>query len=122
MSLFQRLKEGLAKTSDNLRSKIQTIFQPGVLTDEFLDDLEAVLIQADVGVKATSGLIETLREESRKQPVKTEEDLYRIMAKKVAEIFLAVDEPLRVSNDGPTVYVMVGVNGSGKTTTIAGLC
>ncbi|MGI6163163.1 MAG: signal recognition particle-docking protein FtsY [Bacillota bacterium] len=121
MSLFQRLKEGLAKTSDNLRSKIQTIFQPGVLTDEFLDDLEAVLIQADVGVKATSGLIETLREESRKQPVKTEEDLYRIMAKKVAEIFLAVDEPLRVSNDGPTVYVMVGVNGSGKTTTIAKL-
>ncbi|MGI6627515.1 MAG: signal recognition particle-docking protein FtsY [Bacillota bacterium] len=121
MSLFQRLKEGLAKTSNNLRNKIQTVFQPGVLTDEFLDDLEAVLVQADVGVKATSDLIQTLREQSRKNPVRTEEDLYRLMAETVSAIFLSVDEPLRVSGDAPTVYVVVGVNGSGKTTTIAKL-
>ncbi len=121
MGLFERLKEGLAKTSSNLRHRIQTIFQPGALTDEFLDDLEAVLIQADVGVAATSSLIESLREENRKQFFETEEELYRIMAEKVAEIFISVDEPLEVSSEAPTVYVMVGVNGSGKTTTIAKL-
>ncbi|MBP8613484.1 MAG: signal recognition particle-docking protein FtsY [Firmicutes bacterium] len=121
MGIFERLKEGLSKTSGNLRSKIETIFKPGVLTDEFLEDLEAILIQADVGVKATSGLIASLREDGKKQPVASEEDLYGMMAEKVAEIFLSVDEPLKVSDSGPTVYVMVGVNGSGKTTTIAKL-
>ncbi|MFA6655214.1 MAG: signal recognition particle-docking protein FtsY [Bacillota bacterium] len=119
MSVFRKLKDGLSKTSNSLRGMIEGIFQPGVLTDEFLDDLEAVLIQADVGVRATSTLIETLREEAKKQPIKSEDDLYRIMADKVGEIFLLVDEPLKVSDTPPTVYVMVGVNGSGKTTTIA---
>ena len=95
MSVFRKLKDGLSKTSNSLRGMIEGIFQPGVLTDEFLDDLEAVLIQADVGVRATSTLIETLREEAKKQPIKSEDDLYRIMADKVGEIFLLVDEPLR---------------------------
>ena len=63
MGLFQKLKQGLARTSNNIRSKIQSIFQPGALTDEFLDELEAVLIQADVGVEATTALIDSLREE-----------------------------------------------------------
>ncbi|HHY11964.1 MAG TPA: signal recognition particle-docking protein FtsY [Firmicutes bacterium] len=121
MSFFQRLKQGLARTSSNLRSKIQDIFQPGALTDEFLDELEAVLIQSDVGVAATSGLIDSLREESRGKSFETEEDLYRMMAEKVTGIFASVDAPLQAAEDGPTVYVMVGVNGSGKTTTIAKL-
>ncbi len=57
MSLFQRLKEGLAKTSDNLRSKIQTIFQPGVLTDEFLDDLELFLFKQMLVSRPLQGLL-----------------------------------------------------------------
>lgn len=121
MSLFQKLKQGLAKTSANIRSKIQSIFQPGALTDEFLDELEAVLIQADVGVEATTALIDSLREESRGKSFERVEDLYRAMAEKVAEIFATVDAPLQVADQGPTVYAMVGVNGSGKTTTIAKL-
>ena len=121
MGIFERLKQGLSKTSSNLRSKIETIFRPGVLTDEFLEELEGILIQADVGVKATSSLISSLREETKKQPVGSQDDLYRFMAERVAEIFLSVDEPLKVVDSGPTVYVMVGVNGSGKTTTIAKL-
>ena len=119
MSFFQRLKEGLTKTSSSIRTKIQAVFQPGMLSDEFLDDLEAVLIQADVGVKATTNLIETLRKEGLKQSIGSEEELYRVMAEKVSEMFLAVHRPLAVSTEGPTVYVMVGVNGSGKTTTMA---
>ncbi len=121
MSVFQKLKQGLSKTSSNIRNKIQDIFRPGVLTDEFLDELEAVLIQADVGVGATTDLIDSLREESRSRSFETVEDLYRTMAEKVADIFASVDAPLQVAGGGPTVYAMVGVNGSGKTTTIAKL-
>lgn len=121
MSVFQKLKQGLSKTSSNIRNKIQDIFRPGVLTDEFLDELEAVLIQADVGVGATADLIDSLREESRSRSFETVEDLYRTMAEKVADIFASVDAPLQVAGGGPTVYAMVGVNGSGKTTTIAKL-
>jgi fused signal recognition particle receptor len=121
MSVFQKLKQGLSKTSSNIRNKIQDIFRPGVLSDEFLDELEAVLIQADVGVEATTDLIDSLREESRSRSFETVEDLYRTMAEKVADIFASVDAPLQVAGGGPTVYAMVGVNGSGKTTTIAKL-
>ncbi|HHT84770.1 MAG: signal recognition particle-docking protein FtsY [Bacillota bacterium] len=121
MGLFQKLKQGLARTSNNIRSKIQSIFQPGALTDEFLDELEAVLIQADVGVEATTALIDSLREESRGKSFETVEDLYRTMAEEVAGIFASIDAPLKVAGQGPTVYTMVGVNGSGKTTTIAKL-
>jgi fused signal recognition particle receptor len=121
VSLFQRLKQGLAKTSSSIRNKIQSIFQPGALTDEFLEELEAVLLQADVGVEATAALIDALRDDSRNKSFETVEDLYRMMAEKVVDIFAAVDAPLKVADEGPTVYAMVGVNGSGKTTTIAKL-
>jgi len=121
MSFFQKFREGLAKTSKNLRDKIQDIFRPGVLTEDFLEELEAILIQSDVGVKASMELKETLRQEARKRPVKSEDDLYDIMSQKVEEIFADIFQPLRVADEGPTVYVLVGVNGSGKTTTLAKL-
>lgn len=121
MNLFKEFKKGLARTSKNLRQKIQSIFQGQAITEEFLDDLEAILIQSDVGVKATLELRENVREESRKCPIRTENELYEVMAQKVEEIFKTVNEPLRVASQGPTVYVMVGVNGSGKTTTVAKL-
>ena len=120
MSLFQKLKQGLAKTSANIRSKIQSIFQPGALTDEFLDELEAVLIQADVGVEATTALIDSLRE-SRGKSFERVEDLIAPWLKKWLRSFATVDAPLQVADQGPTVYAMVGVNSSGKTTTIAKL-
>ncbi len=121
MGFYQKLKQGLVKTSRSLRSKIQGIFSPGVLTDEFLDDLEAVLLQADVGLVATSNLMSSIRSENRDKRFETEEDLYRMMAEKVASMFESVYAPLVTAPVGPTVYVMVGVNGSGKTTTIAKL-
>jgi len=121
MSLFKEFKKGLGRTSKHLRQKIQSVFRGQAITEEFLDDLEAILIQSDVGVKAALELRENLREESRKRPIRTENEFYEVMAQKVEEIFETVNEPLRVASQGPTVYVMVGVNGSGKTTTIAKL-
>lgn len=118
MSIFQKFRDGLLKTSKSIREKIQDIFQPGRVTQEFLDDLEAVLIQADVGVKAAQELRESLEKEVKGRDIKEPAELYDVLADKVAAIFEEIQEPLRVAESGPTVYVFVGVNGSGKTTTI----
>lgn len=121
MGLFQKIKDSLTKTSWSLKEKIQDIFKPGVLTPEFLDELEAILIESDVGVKAAQELRKSLEEEARKKPIKDQDELYKIMAEKIETIFREIDEPLKTAPEGPTVYVLCGVNGSGKTTTLAKL-
>lgn len=119
MNLFEKMKQGLARSSKSLRDKVQGIFVPGHITPEFLDDLEEALIQSDVGVQVAALLRERIQEENRKRGLKSEDELFGVMAELVEEIFDGVTEPLRLSDEGPTVYVLIGVNGSGKTTTIA---
>ena len=121
MNLFDRLKEGLAKSRRNIREKIEGLFTPGQVTREFLDDVEEALIQADVGVAAASALREELERECRGKSLRDVEDLFSAMADLVRSMFADVAAPLRVAEEGPTVYVLIGVNGSGKTTTIAKL-
>lgn len=121
MNLFEKLREGLAKSSKSIREKVQVIFTPGRVTPEFLDDLEEVLIQADVGVQATTLLRERIQEESRKNAIRNSDELFGVMSEIIRSIFDEVYAPLGVSQEGPTVYVLLGVNGSGKTTTTAKL-
>jgi fused signal recognition particle receptor len=121
VSFLERFKKGLAKTSQQVTEKILKVFSPGKITTEFLDNLEEALIEADVGVRATSLLCERLQEENKKNPIRTQEELFGLMESLVKEILQQASRPLEVSSRGPTVYVMVGVNGSGKTTTIGKL-
>jgi len=121
MNLFDKFKQGLQKSSRSLREKMQGIFVPGHITSEFLDELEDALIQSDVGIAAAGLLRERIQEENRKRGLKSEDELFGAMADLVKEIFDGVAEPLRTVDQGPTVYVLIGVNGSGKTTTIAKL-
>ncbi len=121
MNIFERFKQGLSKSSQSFREKVQGIFVPGHITAAFLDELEEALVQSDVGVTAAGMLRERIQEENRKRGVRSEEDLFGVMAELVREIFDAASQPLRIADDGPTVYVLVGVNGSGKTTSIAKL-
>jgi len=121
MDLFDKLREGLAKSSKSIRDKVQGIFAPGRITTEFLDELEEALIQADVGVEAASLLRDRIQEENRKRGMRTEDELFGVMSELVKSVFDRVVAPLEVAEEGPTVYVLIGVNGSGKTTTIAKL-
>lgn len=121
MNLFDKLRQGLAKSSKNLREKVAGIFVPGRITPEFLDELEEALIQSDVGVEAAALLRERIQDENRKRGLKSEDELFGVMADMVKDIFDRVAAPLEVAGQGPTVYVLIGVNGSGKTTTIAKL-
>jgi fused signal recognition particle receptor len=121
MSFLGKFREGLKKTSTNLREKVLGVFSPGRLTSDFLDTLEEALIQADTGVAAAMAIRDKVQEESKKNAIRSEEDLFSVMASVVEDILTKVDAPLKKAPSGPTVYVMVGVNGSGKTTTIGKL-
>ncbi len=121
MGFLGRFAEGLKKTSSGIREKVLGVFQPGRITPEFLDELEEILIGADVGTRAASLLRDRVREQNKKASIQTTGDLFGVMESMVAGLFQEVAAPLKVAPEGPTVYVMVGVNGSGKTTTIGKL-
>ncbi len=121
MSLFGKFKDGLAKTSKNLREKVLAVFQPGRLSQDFLDELEEALIQADIGVETAGKLRDRVQEESRKSALRTEGELFAVLESLVRDLLVGVSSPLAVADSGPTVYVLVGVNGSGKTTTVGKL-
>lgn len=121
MSFLGKFKEGLLKTSMSLRGKVLGVFTPGRLTTDFLDMLEEALIEADIGVEATMAITERVQEESRKNAIRDEEALFSVMSGVVQNILEEAYTPLKTATSGPTVYVLVGVNGSGKTTTIGKL-
>lgn len=117
MSIFNKLKTGLAKTSKNLLNALQGAFRGGRVTEETLDTLEEALIAADVGVRTAGLFRDKVKEESQKTAIDTDEQFMDLLERLIKELLEGVVEPLRSAQEGPTVYIMVGVNGSGKTTT-----
>ncbi|WP_027718281.1 signal recognition particle-docking protein FtsY [Desulfovirgula thermocuniculi] len=121
MGIFSRLKEGLAKTRQGLVEKIESLVSGRKVIDESLyEELEEALIAADVGVEVSLELMEALRRRVREQKVKDPGQLKPLLQ----ELILEVLEEGRASLERggpPTVVLVVGVNGTGKTTTIGKL-
>ncbi len=121
LSWFQRLRNGLARTSSQLTSQITALFTKRKLDDETLQDLEDLLIQADLGVETALRVTDTLASERYGKDV-TGEDVSRIMASEIAKVLKPVAKPLQLDlSHKPHVILVVGVNGTGKTTTIGKL-
>lgn len=121
MGFFSRLKEGLTKTREGLVEKIQTLVTGRRKIDEALfEELEEILIQGDVGVDTTMTLVDSLRRTVKEQRIEDPAALNGILKEKIREI-LGDQVPLVMASDGPTVIMVVGVNGVGKTTTIGKL-
>ncbi|MBB4218174.1 fused signal recognition particle receptor [Rhizobium sp. BK212] len=121
LSWFQRLRNGLARTSSQLSSQITALFTKRKLDDETLQDLEDLLIQADLGVETAMRVTDTLASERYGKDV-TGEDVSRIMASEIAKVLKPVAKPLQLDlSHKPHVILVVGVNGTGKTTTIGKL-
>jgi fused signal recognition particle receptor len=121
LSWFQRLRNGLARTSSQLTSQITALFTKRKLDDETLQDLEDLLIQADLGVETAMRVTDTLASERYGKDV-TGEDVSRIMASEIAKVLKPVAKPLQLDlSHKPHVILVVGVNGTGKTTTIGKL-
>ncbi len=118
---FQRLASGLRRSSDNLSSSITSVFTKRKLDAATLDELEDVLIQADLGVDTASAITEALRRDRFDKDV-SGEDVRNVLAVEVEKVLAPVARPLTIDGSKkPFVILMIGVNGSGKTTTIGKL-
>ncbi|SCB22958.1 signal recognition particle-docking protein FtsY [Rhizobium hainanense] len=121
LSWFQRLRAGLARTSSQLTGQIAALFTKRKLDDQTLQELEDLLIQADLGVETAMRVTDTLASERYGKDV-TSEDVGRIMAQEIAKVLKPVAKPLQLDlSHKPHVILVVGVNGTGKTTTIGKL-
>ncbi|MCM1404404.1 MAG: signal recognition particle-docking protein FtsY [Prevotella sp.] len=116
MGFFQKLFGGLKKTATAVTSGIAAIFTK-TFDDDFYDDLETVLISADIGVAATEKIIADIKQTVKAEKIKTEDELKHRLATSIAEI-LGNTQPTITD---PTVIMVVGVNGVGKTTSIGKL-
>jgi len=123
-SLFTRLKEGLNRTRQQLTAGLAKLLGGQRTVDEaLLEEIETLLLMADVGVEATQTLIKGLTRRVNRQPIISSESLFQALQEDMVEILLPVEQPLELpkSHDKPFVILMVGINGSGKTTTIGKL-
>ena len=117
--LLKKWRESLTKTRDVAFGKASTFFGATQISDDSWDELEALLIQADLGVDTTISLINNCQEQVDRQGLTKTEQLYALVK---AELINLLDQPSEPDlNHHPTVIMVAGVNGSGKTTTIAKL-
>ncbi|MCA9248078.1 MAG: signal recognition particle-docking protein FtsY [Planctomycetales bacterium] len=122
MGLLDKFKQGLNKTRQLLKTDVRDLFRSEgrLIDDEFLDDLMAILIKTDMGYKAADLIIEELRTTMRGRVVTVDEVETRWKAK-LKELMAQDQSPIRFAAAGPTVIMVCGVNGAGKTTSIAKL-
>lgn len=118
MGFFEKLKNGMSKTKTSLDEKINNVFSNFRKVDEeFLDELEEVLIMSDIGMDTSIKIISSLRERIKKEKIQDEEDVKQALREEMQKILDVTDIELHL-NTKPSVILVVGVNGVGKTTSI----
>ncbi|HEU4963052.1 MAG TPA: signal recognition particle-docking protein FtsY [Bacilli bacterium] len=122
MGFFTKFKEGLAKTRDALMGTVETIITLGRKIDEdFYEELEEALIMADVGVNTVLELMDDLRAEVKKRKLSDAGELKPVLKEKISELMGTEEAQINEAPSGLTIYLFVGVNGTGKTTSIGKL-
>ena len=118
MGFFEKLKQGMNKTKSSFDEKINNVFKSFRKVDEeFLDELEEVLIMSDIGVETSVKIISNLRNRIKKDKIQDEEDVKKALREEMKKILDVTDINLHL-NTKPSVILVVGVNGVGKTTSI----
>ncbi len=118
MGFLDKLKQGLSKTKNSFNEKLNDVFSNFRKVDEeLLEELEEVLIMSDVGVETSTKIIANLRERIKKEKIEEEEQVKNALREEMEHILDAVDNALQL-NTKPSVILVVGVNGVGKTTSI----
>ncbi|HYW78857.1 MAG TPA: signal recognition particle receptor subunit alpha, partial [Thermoguttaceae bacterium] len=122
MGLFDKFKQGLKKTTQLLNTDIRDLFKAeGRLVDDtFLDELFEALIKTDMGVQAAKETVEDIRTTFRGRVVQMEEVIHQVK-EKLKSLLAQPAAPIEFAANGPTVIMVAGVNGCGKTTSIAKL-
>lgn len=123
VGFFARLKQGLSKTSASIGEGMASLFLgKKVIDDDLLDEIETRLLTADVGVEATSTIVQNLTQKVARKQLADADALYKSLQEELAALLRPVEQPLTIQSQGkPYVILVVGVNGAGKTTTIGKL-
>lgn len=123
-SVISKLKKGLERTRETLVTGLRSMLLGRRLDDALINDLEARLLQSDVGVKTTGRLITSIREQYRAGKIDSGDQVLEFLKNDLKAMWPPADRELRLApaGAGPTVILMTGVNGVGKTTSIAKLC
>ena len=119
---FARLKSGLAKTRSSLAGGFDNIVHgKAKVGPELLEELEETLLIADVGMQATSYILEDLKREVSQNRIRENKDVLQQLKQRMTHVLSQYQKPLAFSEHSPFVVLVIGVNGSGKTTTIGKL-
>lgn len=118
MGFFDKLKKGMNKTKNSFDEKINNVFKSFKKVDEdFLDELEEILIMSDIGMDTSVKIIGNLRDRLKKEKIQEEEDVKQVLREEMQKILDVTDISLHLETK-PSVILVVGVNGVGKTTSI----
>ena len=118
MGFFEKLKKGMNKNKNTFDEKINNVFKSFRKVDEdFLDELEEILIMSDIGMDTSVQIINNLRNRIKKEKLQDEEDVKQALREEMKNILDVTDITLHL-NTKPSVILVVGVNGVGKTTSI----
>ncbi|MCX7856832.1 MAG: signal recognition particle-docking protein FtsY [Deltaproteobacteria bacterium] len=118
MGFFEKIKNGLKKTRDELKTRIQWALK-GTFDESVFLDIEEALILSDCGVETSSKLVQKLREKWKRGQLKDEKDVRLALCELVEEILKEVEKPISIDGVKPFTILTIGVNGVGKTTTAA---
>lgn len=121
MSFFEKLKNGLSKTRQNFTERIEELVGMSTELDEdFMEELEMLLIAGDVGVKTANKIMEAVKKAAKDRTIKNPEEVMPFLENYISNFLKDDGQRMRISGH-PTIILVVGVNGVGKTTTIGKL-
>ena len=119
MGFFEKIKNGLTKTRDQFKTKIEWMVAGKPIEEDAFDEIEEALILADAGLETTELLVDALKDKWKRGSIRTTEDIRTSMKEEVEKLLTPIEAPLTANGTKPFVILALGVNGVGKTTTIA---
>ena len=116
-----KIKKGLTKTREKLTAELTSLFSGKKIDEALYEELETILLTSDVGISATNYLLDSIKASIKKNNIENADEIKGLLKEKLIELLMPIENPLILKKANPYVIMVVGVNGSGKTTTIGKL-
>ena len=120
-SFADKIKKGLTKTREKLTAELTTLFTGKKIDESLFEELETILLTSDVGISATTFLLDSIRNSVKKNNIENADEIKGLLKEKLLQLLTPIENPLVLNGTYPFVIMVVGVNGAGKTTTIGKL-